>query len=132
MAAPKSPTVWNTHILRKPDGTPFYVGKSKHARCPGHYASHALAQQLANTKREEIIRQIWDDGGDFICDIVLTSEDEAACIAKQKELIAELGRDNLCNNTDGGKGVTNYSNQITGSPRLSTRAKYLASKAKRE
>lgn len=115
---------WNTHILRTPDGVPFYVGKSRHSRCPSHYASHAASSRGMNIERETIIQVLWKEGKDFICDIMFTSESEAACMEYQKELIKEIGRDRLCNNTDGGKGVTNYTNQH-GARKLSAKEKFL-------
>lgn len=59
--------------------------------------------KLYNKISSEIV-----DGGFVVPKIVFRSDDEKECHAKEMELIAEIGKSNLCNLTDGGEGTSGY------------------------
>lgn len=93
------------YILRKPDGTPFYVGKGVGERILRH--ERAAKSTAAKSHRLNTIRKIWRDGGEVVKEIVSRHEtDEEAC-RREVELIAQLGRRDLgtgqlVNQTPGG------------------------------
>lgn len=76
------------------DGSVFYVGKGRGRR--------AWTQ-----KRNTFWRNVANKHG-VVTEIVKSDMSESDAFAYEKELIAQLGRANLCNFTDGGDGSSGY------------------------
>jgi hypothetical protein len=103
------------YVLCKPDGTPFYVGKGIGRRVFQHEA------ESWNTARKShklnLIRRIRDDGGTLLYAIDGVFDTEAEAHARERELIArigrhDLGRGPLTNQIDGGEGPRNPSAEV--------------------
>lgn len=102
------------YVLRRPCGTPFYVGMGSGNRIDRH---EVRARQGEKSHRANIIRKIWGAGGSIGKEIVARYADDKAAKAAERELIAMLGRADcgagpLVNRTDGGDGVTGWSNEM--------------------
>lgn len=101
------------YVLCRADGRPFYVGKGS---CNGRCLEHA--REARNTRRMthklNVIRSM-DRRGEPIGHILETDfETEMAALARERELIALIGRHDLkhgplTNQTDGGEGTSNPS-----------------------
>jgi len=96
-----SPRAYYTYVLKRPDGTPFYVGKGcgeRYLRC----GNNAHAQRVA--------KQIIDSGLTIGLSIIPAST-EVEAFAEEVRLIAlygriDIGTGSLCNLTDGGDGFS--------------------------
>lgn len=91
------------YILKRPDGSPFYVGKGRPERPHGHLDQ---AKKGSDLHRHRIIRKIWAEGGEPIIEIALSTDNENEAYEMEKRLIAQIGRPPLVNQTDGGIGGT--------------------------
>lgn len=91
------------YILARPNGMPFYIGKGQGKRIYGHEDE---ARKGHNCYKCNVIRKIWRNGGGVQRYIVFTTDDEQEALQQEKDLIALHGRENLCNLTDGGDGVS--------------------------
>lgn len=91
------------------DGVVFYVGKGKGGRIHQHEAKarRGIKSHLCNK-----IRKIATAGGTVIKRVVLETDDEGAAFAEEIRRIAQYGRDNLTNQTDGGDGPANPSQEV--------------------
>lgn len=93
------------YTLAYPDGKVFYIGKGQGARVSNH-------EREATTKcrcfKCRTIRKIWREGQEIVKAIVFETEIEDEAYAREVTLIAHYGRDNLCNCTDGGRGIGPY------------------------
>lgn len=102
-------TVYYVYVLRKPDGTPFYVGKGQNLRMFDHEKA-ALRRYNVNPHKERIIRKILARNEEVGYDVVAVFKNEKSAFEREIALIAELGRHNLgtgslTNLTSGGDGV---------------------------
>lgn len=84
------------------DNKPFYVGKGKGNRIDAH-EKEALAG--SNHPKCKLIREIREAGLEIIKTIVKWFANEDAAYKYEKRLIKKIGRHNLTNKTDGGKGA---------------------------
>ena len=91
------------YILARPNGKPFYVGKGQGARVFAHDNEARLGHKCHKCN---VIRKIWRNGGEYQRYIVFTTDVERDAHDYEKELIAQFGRDSLCNLTDGGEGCS--------------------------
>jgi len=83
---------------------PFYIGKGKrtktynrieyHLKYWGHNCNKKLKNKINKLK------------GIFDIEILFESENEQKCLDLEIKLISEIGRENLCNLTNGGEGVS--------------------------
>jgi len=92
---------------RETDGLPFYVGKGTKDR---PYFFYGRSKWWYRVHQKHGCRVV----------IVVGNMSEADAFALEMRLISEIGRDNLCNHTDGGEGCSN--------PSPETRAKMSAAK----
>ena len=88
------------------DGNVFYVGKGKNNRMYRHYNS-VKNNKIPNNNKHlyNKIKQLIDNNLIPICNKIYESDDENSCYIKEIEHILEIGIDNLCNLTYGGKGT---------------------------
>jgi hypothetical protein len=102
------PGLFYVYIMKRPNGIPFYVGKS---HCKGcrieEHNKEALSGKSANPYKCRVIRKIWEEGGQIDYEIIFTDSEEMA-FDKEMELINFYGRRRkdgvLTNLTDGGEG----------------------------
>lgn len=97
------------YVLLRPDGRPFYVGKGQRDRILEHEGE---ARRGHNCHKCKIIRKVWREGGNIQRQIVFRTHEEQEALAYERELIALYGRDKLCNQTDGGEGPSNISDEV--------------------
>ncbi len=97
------------YILARPNGKPFYVGKGCRNRILRHESD---ARKGCDCHKCRVIRKIWHDGGEVQRYTVFTTSSEEEAHAYEREMIALHGRENLCNQTDGGEGGSNPSPEI--------------------
>ena len=104
---------FHIYILRRPDGTPFYVGKG--GRFRARIARHeAQARTLKRSRKLSIIRGIWRAGCSVQYEVSSFHQEEREAFAEEIRLIASFGRIDtgtgiLTNRTDGGDGPSGYS-----------------------
>lgn len=113
------------YVLHKPDGTPFYVGKGVGQRVL-HHVSEARNHATRLTHKLNTIRAIERRGEAILYSLAATFNDERTAHQHEMMLIRQLGRFDLglgplTNQTDGGEGGSNPS-QETRSRRASTLA----------
>jgi hypothetical protein len=92
------------YILARPNDKPFYVGKGCGNRVMVHDTE---ARSGCDCRKCQVIRDIWKKGGKVHRYIVFTTDNELEALAYERETIALHGRDNLCNQSDGGHGLSN-------------------------
>jgi hypothetical protein len=100
------PQVYYVYVLARPDGRVFYVGKGKGRRIWDHDKEARKGHQCHKCN---IIRKIWRQGGEVQRYTVLVTASEQEALDYECELIAQYGRKNLSNLTDGGEGQRNPS-----------------------
>ncbi len=119
------PSPFYVYILHKPDGTPFYVGKGIGLRALQH-VSEARNQSTRLTHKLNTIRAIERRGGIVSYSVSAMFDDEAEAHQHEMLMIRQFGRYDLglgplTNQTDGGEGGSNPS-QESRSRRASTLA----------
>jgi hypothetical protein len=84
---------WYVYILRRPDGTPFYVGKGKGDRV-FHHENEARHPNdwRSNPFKLNVIRKIKRAGGEITYEIDLTAPSEEAALAREMLLISSFKR----------------------------------------
>ena len=102
------------YILSRPGGEPFYVGKGVKLRCLQHEAEARNTKLL--THKLNVIRSIHRHGQTVSYCIDSSYPAEAAALERERALIAEIGRHDLrrgplTNQTDGGEGTSNPSEE---------------------
>lgn len=102
------------YVLCRPSGEPFYVGKGIDFRCVQHEADARTTKALSH--KLNVIRSLHRQGLKVGYRIDSSFTDESAALARERVLIAELGRHDLrrgplTNQTDGGEGVSNPSEE---------------------
>lgn len=103
------PGQFYTYLLKRPNGTPFYVGKGN---CKGFrigdHVKEALSGKSKNSHKRNVIRKILESGKQIDYEIAEFASDEDRAFDLEMELIAFYGRKSqggiLCNMTDGGEG----------------------------
>ncbi|WP_375391510.1 GIY-YIG nuclease family protein [uncultured Sphingomonas sp.] len=102
------------YVLCRPCGEPFYVGKGVKFRCLQHEADARTTKAL--THKLNVIRSLHRQGQSVGYRIDSSYADEASALARERALIAEIGRHDLklgplTNQTDGGEGTSNPSEE---------------------
>ncbi len=107
------PNGYYVYILRKPNGTPFYVGKGRKRRILDHEAE---ARGPEKTHKLNTIRAISKRGERITYEIESYFPEEEMALSREVDLIALIGRHDLglgplTNQTDGGEGTSNPSEE---------------------
>lgn len=89
------------YTLARPDGSVFYVGKGQRARMGNHESE---ARKGVQSRKCDIIRQIWAEGGTVIREKVAAFDEEEEAYQYEIALINSLGIENLANEANGGHG----------------------------
>lgn len=102
------------YVLCRPDLRPFYVGKGVKRRALDHEAEARTTRRLSH--KLNVIRAIQRHGGSIRYVVEDGFSDEAAAHARERELISLIGRYDLqrgplTNQTDGGEGISNPSEE---------------------
>lgn len=102
------------YILHRPNGEPFYVGKGVAERVLHHEAEARNSRRL--THKLNVIRAIRAKGDSIGYWLDSFYDLEADALARERELIALIGRHDLSkgpltNQTDGGEGQSNPSEE---------------------
>jgi hypothetical protein len=102
-------TTFYTYVLKDPRSLePIYVGKGCGRRMYTHWEEMLKGRPAYNPKLRAKLRSICRDGYQPIYEIALTSTNEYECFAFECDLIEFYGRENLCNLTDGGEGISGF------------------------
>jgi hypothetical protein len=78
----------------------FYIGKGQGSRIRAHERE---AQGACCCPKCERIRCVWAAGEEIKRTIVFETDSESAALQYERDLIATIGRVNLCNRSDGGE-----------------------------
>lgn len=102
------------YVLCRPDGQPFYVGKGVNSRVLQHVIEARTTKRL--THKLNVIRAIERAGDSIRYVIDSIHKDEAQALLRERELIGiigryDLGQGPLTNQTDGGEGTANPSEE---------------------
>lgn len=102
------------YVLCRPSGEPFYVGKGVKHRCLHHEAEARTTRVL--THKLNVIRALHRRGEPVLYRIDSSFETEPEAHMRERALIAEIGRHDqkrgpLTNQTDGGEGASNPSEE---------------------
>jgi LEM3-like protein len=93
------------YVLARPNGKPFYVGKGARRRIYDHEIE---ARRGHVCHKCNIIRKIWNQGGQVQRYTIFTTTNEQEAFDYECEIIALYGRSNLTNQTDGGEGASGH------------------------
>jgi hypothetical protein len=88
------------YLLCYPDGTPFYVGKGSGNRINDHEQDARRGRVGA---KYDVIRAIWQSGGQVIKRIIFETSEEQQALAHEQDMIVHYGIANLTNYQPGGK-----------------------------
>lgn len=108
MATIPNSTTFYVYALARPvkrDWRIFYVGKGSKRRVFDHENE---ARKGHKCHKCNIIRKVLREGDEIQRYILLTTGDEQEAFDYEREMIALHGRENLCNLTDGGDGISGY------------------------
>lgn len=89
--------------LMDSNGICFYVGKGHYKNYDRIWYHYNRWKYNCNKKLKNKIEKL---NGEFLYEIVYESLDEQACFDEEIRLIKLIGRENLCNLTDGGEGAS--------------------------
>lgn len=114
----KSSSLFYVYILAKPDQTPFYIGKGCYNRVFQHEAEARL-NSISLSHKINVIRKIHREEKQIIYAFAGFFNDEREAFNLERELIHKIGRYDLgkgplTNQTDGGEGPSNPSEESLG------------------
>jgi hypothetical protein len=102
------------YVLYKPDRSPFYVGKGVGSRVLQHEAEARNTVRLSH--KLNVIRSIHRKGQSVVYKLDSFFDDETDALSRERELIQtigrhDLGKGTLTNQTNGGEGTSNPSEE---------------------
>lgn len=103
-------SLFYTYVIRDPRNfEPIYVGKGCNGRIFKHWENMLCGRPCKGVKLYNKLTSIFRAGYDApIYEKLLECEDEKACFLVERFFINSIGRENLCNATDGGEGSSGY------------------------
>jgi hypothetical protein len=111
-------------LINSRNNLPFYVGKGKGRRMFIHVKSALRGRILdRNKKKHYKIRSIFKNHGRVLYRKVIKDVSENLAYKFEVILVKSIGRENLCNLTDGGDGLSNPSNKTRRKMSLSHKGK---------
>lgn len=116
-------TSFYVYLLTRQNGTPFYVGMGSGSRIDRH---EILARSGDISHRSNVIRKIWANGGTVGREIVARFATSVEAKKHEVCLIQKIGRLDLkrgplVNQTKGGDGVTDWSDELRRRHSLATK-----------
>lgn len=113
-AAIRAGKPYYVYVLHRADGRPFYVGKGVGLRVLDHEAEARNTNRL--THKLNVIRSLFQMKVSIHYSLDSSFEDEAEALARERQLIQIIGRHDLgtgplTNQTDGGEGTSNPSEE---------------------
>jgi hypothetical protein len=100
---------------------PFYIGKGMKKSGYDRICYHKHHWQKNINKK--LVNKIKKLSGKFNFKILMESQNEKKCLNLEKRIIKEIGKENLCNLTDGGDGISGYNHTIQDKKKMSILAK---------
>jgi hypothetical protein len=103
-------TKFYVYQLKTSNGEIFYIGKGNGDRMYKHIRI-SKGNSINKSKNPKLYNKISNElrrGGYITPEILFESESENECLVKEIELISKIGKENLCNLTDGGEGTSGY------------------------
>jgi hypothetical protein len=90
---------------------PFYIGKGKKTEKYNRINYHL--NYWYHNKNKKLVNKIKKLNGIFNIEIIFESSNEQECLDLETKIISNIGKENLCNLTDGGEGTSgfNHSNE---------------------
>jgi hypothetical protein len=90
---------------------PFYIGKGKKTEKYNRINYHL--NYWSHNKNKKLVNKIKKLNGIFNIEIIFESSNEQECLDLETKIISNIGKENLCNLTDGGEGTSgfNHSNE---------------------
>lgn len=85
---------------------PFYIGKGMKHENYDRIEYHL--NYWHHNKNKKLKNKINKLKGIFDIEVILESENEQECLNLEVKLIKEIGKENLCNLTDGGEGISGF------------------------
>lgn len=87
-------------------GIPFYIGKGKKTETYDRVEYHL--KYWEHSKNKKLFNKIKKLNNIFDIEIIFESQNEQECLDLEVKLIKEIGRENLCNLTNGGEGISGF------------------------
>ena len=103
-----------TYLLMRPDGSVFYVGKGQDNRIDQHELE---AKKGIQSEKCDVIRAIWEQGGEIIKQKVGFFDKEEDAHALEMALIDFFGNEKLTNKTKGTGDPNSLTMRLTGTDR---------------
>jgi hypothetical protein len=85
---------------------PFYIGKGKKTETYNRVEYHL--KYWSHNKNRKLTNKIKKLNGIFDIEVLFESKNEQECLNLEIKLIKEIGRENLCNLTNGGEGISGF------------------------
>ncbi len=106
--------LYHVYVLCRPNGTPFYIGKGKNKRVFQHEREAKLSNNLSH--KLNVIRKIYQENGELLYAFAGFFENEIDAFVAERNLIQsvgryDLGKGPLTNQSDGGEGPSNPSEE---------------------
>lgn len=108
------------YLLEDFAGNAFYIGKGSKTETYDRVEYHL--RYWCHNKNKKLTNKIKKLEGNFKAIIIFESEIEKECLNREIELIAQYGKSNLCNLTDGGEGTSGHKHSADAKAKMSAHA----------
>jgi hypothetical protein len=99
------------------NGIPFYIGKGKKTESYNRINYHL--NYWNSNKNKKLTNKIKKLNGIFDIDIIFESINEKECLDLEIKLISDIGKDKLCNLTNGGEGISGFNHSEEAKQKIS-------------
>jgi hypothetical protein len=108
------------------NNVPFYIGKGKKTETYDRIEYHL--NYWVHNKNKKLTNKIKKLNGTFDIEVIFESKNEQECLDLEIQLILEIGKENLCNLTNGGEGVSGFNHSDETKQKISIwrKGKYLS------